>query len=319
MTLTRTRIRRNRWKASVMRWAIRHDFVRYARLQPRGEPLHIVWGVIPVGPCGLHIHFGEHHVASIGTVEVRPHIRYALLRDIAVHHGGTGLELALIEGFAKALRKAYGITSITFSEKVDALGSSNDHVFLQVGTVKTPTDDGHQQWVWKTDEASRRSTRLDFRPDGNVALDQGTGIRILLSRLQGSGPAPGEYEYVHLKGKQRVGVAGFQDRPDKYIDRDGQREAIYSLDMTHRATIERMLRARETLITTDTDYDFLRGLALGYLLAAASGVRSCETVHYVAITTPMALAWSGVSLPDEVPVADDGTVELAEVLIPPAP
>lgn len=150
------------------------------------------------------------------------------------------------------------------------------------------------------------------------SIENESGIRIVLSRVQGAlpdGSDPAQYEYVFLQGSERVGGLGLSGGEDRF-QFEPRREWTYSLDMTHVMTLKSMLAGRAVFKSTEGDFEFLRSLSNGLLFSAQVRGQSSDDVRYIAITTPTALAGAGIlSTPGEA-VSSDGTVVLAEIFIP---
>ncbi|NYF37698.1 hypothetical protein [Stenotrophomonas sp. JAI102] len=150
------------------------------------------------------------------------------------------------------------------------------------------------------------------------SIENDSGIRIVLSRVQGAlsdGSDPAQYEYVLLKGSERVGALGLSGGEDRF-QLEPRREWTYSLDMTHVATLKSMLETRFVFKSAEGDFEFLCSLAHGLLFSAQEGGESSDDVRYIAITTPTALAGAGIFSTPREAISSDGTVVLAEIFIP---
>jgi len=150
------------------------------------------------------------------------------------------------------------------------------------------------------------------------SIENESGVGIVLSRVQGAlpdGSDPAQYEYVLLKGSERVGGLGLSGGEDRF-QLEPRREWTYSLDMTRVATLKSMLGTRFVFKSAEGDFEFLCSLSNGLLFSAQVRGQSSDDVRYIAITTPTALAGAGIlSTPGEA-VSSDGTVVLAEIFIP---
>ncbi|WP_313347917.1 hypothetical protein [Stenotrophomonas sp.] len=150
------------------------------------------------------------------------------------------------------------------------------------------------------------------------AIENESGVRILLSRLQGAlpdGGDPAEYQYVFLRGSERVGFLGLRGGKDRF-QFEPRREWAYSLDMTREVTLKSMLKQKPVFMSADGDFEFLCSLAYGLLFSANEGGSSHDDVRHLAITTLNAISGVGIlSVPPEV-VSPNGTVVLAEIFIP---
>lgn len=157
-----------------------------------------------------------------------------------------------------------------------------------------------------------------FYPDARSEAEMQNAVRVILSRLQGGGPSPAEYEYVFRRNDERVGVAGVCGGLDWYSREEGWREDIYSLDFTHPQSLKCLLEEKSALGSTEDDFSFLRRIVHALLAAAGSGVSSPHPVRYVALTTHDALVGAGVPAnAHHVLDSLDGYLLLASLEIPP--
>jgi hypothetical protein len=156
------------------------------------------------------------------------------------------------------------------------------------------------------------------RQEPRSAIENESGVRILLSRMQGplpDGSDPAQYQYVFLRGSERVGFLGLSGGEDHYRF-EPRRESTYSLDLTREVTLRSMLRQKPVFTSTEGDFEFICSLAYGLLFSANEGGSSQEDVRHIAITTLDAIRGVGIpSLPPDV-VSSNGTVILAEIFTP---
>lgn len=144
-----------------------------------------------------------------------------------------------------------------------------------------------------------------------------SAVTVILSRLQAGGAAPAEYQYLFLRNDERVAFAGAQSGPDWCIETDGQRENIYSLDMTHPNSLRNLLTKKSDLGSADSDFSFLRRIAYALLQAAAPETRGKYQNRFVVLTTIEALKGAGVSATEYQNLASfEGYLVLASLLTP---
>ena len=306
----------------MVRKALISDFVRHVRVMPGGVPLSRIWRTERFRhQQSFRLSVGGIRIATIREIDVSRHRRRAMLSSINVHPFAQGLdiELALLQGFGKAVRDGYGINAIVFCQKGPVGTLAPEALFPRLGAVRIGVSSKNDEWIWRTDLDPQRSTRLNFqrRINRGGAYDEGTGVWISNFRTEAGGPSPPEYLFYLRREGVRVEGTGFVGIHDYGFTRDGKREWFYPLDTTHPGTIRRLLELREILPTTEDDFSFLQGIAMGFILASCGERRSrYECRRHPMVTTASALTEVGVPLPDHIPVAEDGTVVLAEVVIP---
>lgn len=163
---------------------------------------------------------------------------------------------------------------------------------------------------------------LCFQPESASSFDPGTGVsipqpRILPTTLQDGQPGT-EYQYAFIRDGKMIGGLGFSGA-DAMVETAGQREWVFTLDLGRDRLITSMLEFKQTLANQDEDFDFVRGLAQGLVLAYAGRTDNSGNVRYMAVTTAEALDRAGVSISEGRQGASDGTIVLAEVAIPAHP
>lgn len=306
----------------MVRKALINDFVRHVRVMPGGVPLSRIWRTERFRhQQSFRLSVAGIRIATIREIDVSRHRRRAMLSSINVHAfaQGLGIELALLQGFGKAVREGYGINAIVFCPKGPVGTLAPEALFPRLGAVRIGVSSKNDEWIWRTDLDPQRSTRLNFqrRINRGGAFDEGTGVSIHNFRTEAGGPSPPEYlfnvkrEGVRVEGTGFTGVAGHEYR------RNEKGECFYPLDATHPNTIRRLLELREVLPTTEDDFSFLQGVAMGFIIASSVGTPSrYECSRYPMVTTAAALSEVGVPLPDHIPIAEDGTVVLAELVVP---
>ncbi|WP_223484527.1 hypothetical protein [Stenotrophomonas indicatrix] len=158
-----------------------------------------------------------------------------------------------------------------------------------------------------------------FYPDATAEAEapSQSAVIVILSRLQAGGAAPAEYEYVFFRNDERVAFAGAHSGPDWCIETDGQREHIYSLDMTHPNYLRNLLTKKSDLGSADSDSLFLRRIAYALLQAAAPETRGKYQKRFLVITTIEALTVAGISATEyQDLISFNGYLVLASLLTP---
>lgn len=312
----------NRWLGGLVRNALINDFVRHVRVMPGGVPLSRIWRTEGFrSDKSFHVSVAGVRIATIGSIEVSRYRRRATISSINVHAFAQRLdiELALLQGFAKAVRAGYGINAIVLCQTGPVGTWTPEALFPSLGAVRIGVSTKNDMWTWRTDLDPHRTTRLNFqrRINRGGAFDEGTGVSIHNFRTEAGGPSPPDYLFSLKREGVQVEGTGILGLHDHGFTRDGKRERFYPLDATHPATIRMLLELREVLPTTEDDFSFLQGLALGFIISSCGERRSrYECRHHPMVTTAAALSEVGVPLPDHIPVAEDGTVVLAEVVVP---
>lgn len=311
----------NRWLGRMIRKALINDFVAHVRVMPDDIPLSRIWRNERFrSNQSFHVSFAGVQIATIGGIDVSRYRRRATFSTLNVRPFAQGLdiELALLQGFAKAVRSGYGINAIILWQ-TGAVGTSHhEQLFPRLGAVRIGVSSKSGKWIWRTDLDPHRQTRLDFQRQNRGSFDEGTGVSIRTYRTEASPPAPPEYLFnVNRDGKRLYGM-GFSGIYHYSGERDGHREWVYPLDATHPNVVRILLDFRESMPTMEDDFSFLRNLAMGFVLTNSGGVDSDShsSSRYPLVTTAAALLEVGVPLPADVEVAEDGTVVLAEVEIP---
>lgn len=122
---------------------------------------------------------------------------------------------------------------------------------------------------------------LCFQPRPASSFDPNTGVSIPQPRtLPATLPdgQPGmEYQYAFIRDGKMIGGLGFLG-PNAIVETGGHRECVFTLDLGRDRLITSMLEFKQTLGNQDDDYDFLRALAQGMVLAYAG--RTDDKVNY---------------------------------------
>lgn len=160
---------------------------------------------------------------------------------------------------------------------------------------------------------------LCFRSEPASSFDPSTGVsipqpRILPTTLQNGRPGT-EYQYAFIRDGKMIGGLGFSGS-DAIVETGGQREWIFTLDLGHDRLIMSMLEFKQTLRNQDEDFDFIRGLAQGLVLAYAGRTDNQSNLRYVAVTTYEALVQARVLISVEGSMLPEGRIVLAEEAVP---
>jgi len=150
-----------------------------------------------------------------------------------------------------------------------------------------------------------------FDPSTDVSIPQ---PRILPATLPGGQPGT-EYRYAFIRDEKTIGGLGLSE-PDAIVEIGGHRERVRTLDFGRDHLTTSMLEFKQTLDNHDDDYDFLRALAQGLVLAYAGRADNRGHVRYVAVTTAEALDRAGVSILVAGAPRPTGNTVLAESAVP---
>ncbi len=160
---------------------------------------------------------------------------------------------------------------------------------------------------------------IDFMPRERSAFDEISRISILRPRmLPASLPervGAIEFQYSFRRDGQDVGALGFLGT-EELVETAGRREWIYTLDLSPGEVLEDMLRFKQAIGNSDRDAEFLQGLARGLVYAFAGQTSNVDDLRYVAIAHVDDLARVGLSVPDGLAHLTDGSIILADVLVP---
>lgn len=160
---------------------------------------------------------------------------------------------------------------------------------------------------------------VDFKPRDTSSFDQGSGTSIPMPRiLPHTLPDGGdgiEYQFAFRRGDELVGGLGVYGA-EEVVERSGQREWVYTLDLSSASVLRSMLRSKQALGIADDDVAFLRGLAQGLVNVFAGQINNIDNLRYVAFTRQVGLSHLGLAAPEGAAILPDGTIVLAEVFVP---
>lgn len=100
------------------------------------------------------------------------------------------------------------------------------------------------------------------------------------------------------------------------IEASGQREWVFTINLSSESTLRSMLRSKESIGSTDDDINFITALARGLVNVFAGQDDNTDNLSYVPFTSVEALSALGLPVPASVRVMAQGTVLLAEVHVP---
>lgn len=160
---------------------------------------------------------------------------------------------------------------------------------------------------------------IHFKPVVSSAIDEKSGISIPQPRmLPATLPDGGdgiEYQYVFRRNDESIGALGIFGS-EVALENQGQREWLYTLELTQDAAFKALFRLKQTIGNADGEFDFLRDVACGLVNVFAGQRDNTEAQRTVAITSVEALARHGVDIPGAVHPRPDGTIVLADVFVP---
>ena len=160
---------------------------------------------------------------------------------------------------------------------------------------------------------------INFKPRERSAFDEISGISILMPRvLPAALPEKVgaiEFQYSFRRDGQDVGALGFLGA-EELVETEGRREWVYTLDLSPDIVLEEILRFKRAIGNADTDAEFLQGLAQGLANAFAGQTSNVDDLRYVAIAHADDLARVGISAPGGSARLTDGSIVLADVLVP---
>lgn len=139
---------------------------------------------------------------------------------------------------------------------------------------------------------------LHFESNVGSAIDRNSGLTIYPPRIVPASPPEDpnhdEYQYGLYRNGERIdGLAVFVT--DESIERAGDRERIFTLDLGRDWVLDSILSLKKSLHSDDDDFDFLQGLAKGLLLVYQTRPKLTYKVRYIAITSKSMLDKHGIA------------------------
>ena len=161
---------------------------------------------------------------------------------------------------------------------------------------------------------------INFIPNGNTSFDELTGIRISNSRVlpehREDGRAGIEYQYtLSINGEiiDGFGISGFRD-----ITKENEgREEIYTLEISHESTINRILQLKRRIGNIDSEFEFIAGIAKGMVSVFTESKSNIFAQRHIAITSYEVLDRLKVRVPARSIATPDDSIILAESQTPP--
>lgn len=158
-----------------------------------------------------------------------------------------------------------------------------------------------------------------FKPRGNSAFDEASGISIPRPRILPAGRSNDgstlEYQYIFRRNGERVGAIGFFGTVENVM-RDGSMVRVYTMQLRPAVVIDSLLRIKAAAASTEDQFTFVRNSAQGLVNAYLAGHDNDVDCQYRAVTTIEVLAEAGVTVPAGHWVDADGTLTLAEAFVP---
>jgi len=160
---------------------------------------------------------------------------------------------------------------------------------------------------------------IDFKPTASAAFDERSGVSIPQPRMLPATLPDGrngiEYQYVFRLKDERIGALGIFGS-EVALEVSGQREWLYTLDLSQDAAFEALFRFKQAIGNADSDFDFIRDVACGLVNVFAGRNNNTDAQRNVVVTTVEALGRHGIGVPDAVHPLPDGTIVLANVFVP---
>lgn len=167
--------------------------------------------------------------------------------------------------------------------------------------------------------AKGRVMPIDFKPTASAAFDERSGVSIPQPRMLPATLPDGrngiEYHYVFCLKDERIGALGIFGS-EVALEVSGQREWLYTLDLSQDAAFEALFRFKQAIGNADRDFDFIRDVACGLVNVFAGRNNNTDAQRNVVVTTVEALGRHGIGVPDVVHPLPDGTIVLANVFVP---
>lgn len=160
---------------------------------------------------------------------------------------------------------------------------------------------------------------IDFKPGVSSAFDHKSGASIpqprMLPVMLPDGPYGVEYQYVFRLDDERIGASGTFGS-EVALEESRRREWLYTLDLSQDGASKALIRFKRAIGNTDGDFDFIRDVACGLVNAFAGQQNNTVAQRNVVVTNVEALGHHGVGIPGAAHPLPDGTIVLANVLVP---
>ena len=160
---------------------------------------------------------------------------------------------------------------------------------------------------------------MNFIPRGHTAFDESTGITIGHPRMyperHADGAVTAEYEYTIYRNEEIIGALVIQGA-EKTTEENGNRIYTYTLEITNRNTVERLIKLKLRIGNKDSDFEFISGIAQGMINVFANNGGSIFTQRNLVTTTIDTLLRNGIAIPGYAHALPDGAIILAELYVP---
>ncbi len=158
-----------------------------------------------------------------------------------------------------------------------------------------------------------------FRPQDSSAFDSVSGVLIPQPRMVPATLSDGrdviEYQYSFRRDGERIGSVGIFGT-EQIQNSDGRRTWVYTLELTRDSVFERLFRLKETLNNGDDDFTFIQNVSQGLVNVFAGQSDNTDAQLNLVITNLAALERAGVQPPRGISTTLDGTIILAECMVP---
>ena len=160
---------------------------------------------------------------------------------------------------------------------------------------------------------------INFIPRGRTAFDEATGITIshprMYPEIKSDGTVVADYEYTFYRNGEIIDGLATQGI-EKITEISGNREYTYTLEITNRNTVERLIKLKLRIGNKDSDFEFISGIAQGMINVFANNGGSIFTQRNLVTTTLGTLLRNGIAIPAYAHTSPDGTIILAELHVP---
>lgn len=163
---------------------------------------------------------------------------------------------------------------------------------------------------------------INFKPHGNSAHDETSGIRIppprILPEIRPDGSTGIEYQYSFRHEDRLIGSMGLSGT-QTIIKTNGDREEIYKIEITQESTFEMILWLKSQIGNEDGNFDFIINIAQGLVAVFTEKEDNLFAQYNQVVTTREALERNKITTPNHIDAISKETIILAESYTPAHP
>lgn len=158
-----------------------------------------------------------------------------------------------------------------------------------------------------------------FEPNESSAFDSVSGVLIPQPRMVPATLSDGrdviEYQYSFRRDGERIGGLGIFGT-EQIQNNNGRRTWVYTLELTQDSGFERLFRLKDAIENKDDNFTFVQNVAQGLVNVFAGQTDNTDAQLNLVVTNLAALERAGIQPPPALSTTLDGTVILAECMVP---